>query len=174
MVAEKHMVCRSFGRIDTIRRIAGRNPMSSMRSASSRINTRRSRKCTSLRERKSSSRPGVATTILAPLRKAESCKPSDNPPTTSAAGPRVFPRSALYCATTCMANSRVGTSARAVIPGVFSCSMRSMTGIKNASVLPVPVCAVASTSFPASACGIAVACTGVGTENLAKASRSWV
>ena len=43
-VAEKHIVCRCFGRIDAMRRIAGRNPMSSMRSASSRTSVCNSRK----------------------------------------------------------------------------------------------------------------------------------
>ena len=47
-----------------------------------------------------------------------------------------------------------------------------MTGIRNASVLPVPVCAVASTSLPASAVGIAAACTGVGIEKPAADKRS--
>ena len=48
-----------------------------------------------------------------------------------------------------------------------------MIGIRNASVLPVPVCAVASTSLPWSACGITAACTGVGDEKRAAASVPW-
>jgi len=36
---------------------------------------------------------------------------------------------------------------------------------RDASVLPVPVCAVASTSLPSIALGIAAAWTGVGVAN---------
>ena len=49
-----------------------------------------------------------------------------------------------------------------------------MIGIRNASVLPVPVCAVARMSLPSSACGIAAAWTGVGVAKLASDSRSLV
>ena len=60
------------------------------------------------------------------------------------------------------------------MPGVFCFKSCSITGTRKASVLPVPVIAVASTSLPASACGIAAACTGVGMENLADASFSFI
>src|SRR6478736_5236281 len=42
-----------------------------------------------------------------------------------------------------------------------------MIGIKKLRVLPVPVCAVASTSLPSRAGGMAAACIGVGVTNLA-------
>src|SRR6266850_1862864 len=103
---------------------------------------------------------------------AWSCAPSDNPPTTSAAGNNCLPRSALNWSTTCIANSRVGTRTSAAIPGVLSLSNFSITGIRNASVLPVPVCAVASTSLPSRACGIVAACTGVGVVNFAAVNLS--
>src|SRR3954468_3197849 len=41
----------------------------------------------------------------------------------------------------------------------------SKIGRRNARVLPVPVCAVATTSRPSRAGGIACACTGVGMTN---------
>src|ERR1019366_2865701 len=41
----------------------------------------------------------------------------------------------------------------------------SMTGMANARVLPVPVCAVATTSRPSSSGGMAWAWTGVGVTN---------
>src|SRR5260370_17166828 len=104
---------------------------------------------------------------------AWSCPPSDNPPTTSAAGSSCFPRSALYCSTACIASSRVGTRTSAAIPGVLSLRSFSITGIRNASVLPVPVCAVARTSLPSNACGMAAACTGVGVTNRAAANLSF-
>src|ERR1019366_5641750 len=47
----------------------------------------------------------------------------------------------------------------------------SIAGMRKASVLPVPVCAVASTSRPARAGGIALSCTGVGLINCAAVSR---
>src|SRR5262245_43622720 len=59
------------------------------------------------------------------------------------------------------------------MPGAFCLDSSSMAGMRNARVLPVPVCAVAITSLPASACGIAAACTGVGTENFAALSRAF-
>src|SRR5438270_9114891 len=51
-------------------------------------------------------------------------------------------------------------------------SRRSLSrmGIRKANVLPVPVCAVASTSLPCRPGGIASACTGVGFTKPAHAS----
>src|SRR5262249_22533835 len=71
------------------------------------------------------------------------------------------------------ASSRVGTNTSAAMPVVGCVASRSMTGTRKASVLPVPVCAVAMTSLPAKACGMAAACTGVGIENPAALSRSF-
>src|SRR6201984_1880683 len=72
-----------------------------------------------------------------------------------------------------MANSRVGTSTSALTPGVFSRISCSNTGIRNAKVLPVPVCAVASTSWPSIACGMVADWTGVGVTKLACNNRSF-
>ena len=44
--------------------------------------------------------------------------------------------------------------------------------MRKPSVLPVPVCAVASTSRPSSAGGMQPACTGVGVSNLLASSRA--
>src|SRR5215813_10591187 len=46
-----------------------------------------------------------------------------------------------------------------------------MMGIRKLRVLPVPVCAVARTSLPSRAGGIAPACTGVGVTKFAEARR---
>src|SRR5581483_6945856 len=70
-----------------------------------------------------------------------------------------------------MASSRVGTRISAAMPGVFCLCSCSIIGIRNASVLPVPVWAVARTSLPSRACGIAAACTGVIVVNFAADSR---
>ena len=162
-MAEKHMVWRSRGSTPTMRRMAGRNPMSSMRSASSRTSTLTWRRSTSLRPRKSSSRPGVATSKRAPERIASNWPFSPTPPITSAAGEIDFPRNCSNCSCTCMASSRVGTSTRAsMVRDRGVCSSRSIIGTRKASVLPVPVWAVAIRSLPASACGIAADWIGMG------------
>ena len=61
IVAEKSRVCRFTGRSARILRMAGRNPMSSIRSASSRTRIRTELSDTSFRFARSSIRPGVAT-----------------------------------------------------------------------------------------------------------------
>src|ERR1035441_2257426 len=73
MVAEKNMVWRSAGMTDMIRLMEGRKPMSSMRSASSRIRMRTLLNSIKRRSRKSQKRPGVATTMAAPARICLSC-----------------------------------------------------------------------------------------------------
>src|SRR5579871_594522 len=65
-----------------------------------------------------------------------------------------------------MASSRVGLRIRTFIVLVRGTAARaSITGIENARVLPVPVCAVATTSRPSMSGGIACAWTGVGVTN---------
>src|SRR5215813_6002688 len=59
------------------------------------------------------------------------------------------------------------------MPVLGALSNRSATGIRNARVFPVPVCAVASRSLPLNAEGIALACTGVGVWKLLVESCSW-
>ncbi len=73
MVAEKNSVWRSAGMAAMIFLTVGRKPMSSMRSASSRTRMRTLPRSTSLRPRKSNSRPGVAMSTCAPLRMACNC-----------------------------------------------------------------------------------------------------
>ena len=53
---------------------------------------------------------------------------------------------------------RLGLSVKVLEAGARSCRM----GSANAAVLPVPVCAPAIRSRPASTRGIACSCTGVG------------
>src|ERR1035438_9472738 len=61
-----------------------------------------------------------------------------------------------------MASSRVGVRITLRMPACGgSFPRRWIKGNTNASVLPVPVCAVATRSFPASAGSMAWACTGV-------------
>src|SRR5882757_7592510 len=65
-----------------------------------------------------------------------------------------------------MASSRVGLRIRTFIVLVRgTAASASITGIENARVLPVPVCAVATTSRPSMSGGMACAWTGVGVTN---------
>src|SRR5205814_2220823 len=73
MVAEKNSVCRLTGMWRRILWTSGRNPMSSMRSASSSTRTSRPEKSPCRCWMWSSSRPGVAMITLAPCRKARTC-----------------------------------------------------------------------------------------------------
>ena len=85
MVALKNSVCRFAGRWRRMRRMSGRKPMSSMRSASS--STRYSRPVelrVRLRGSDRAGGPGVATMTSTPLRKACSCGPMPTPPKTAA------------------------------------------------------------------------------------------
>src|SRR5580698_3365355 len=66
-----------------------------------------------------------------------------------------------------MASSRVGLRMTALTPVSMGCfNNDSSRGSTKASVLPVPVCAVATTSRPSSAGGIDSDCTGVGVTKL--------
>src|SRR5436305_790529 len=66
------------------------------------------------------------------------CGRSGRPPMTSAAGGSL-PRNCSNCVWTCIASSRVGISTSASTCADLVCESRSMIGIRNASVLPVPV-----------------------------------
>ena len=60
----------------------------------------------------------------------------------------------------CIANSLVGAIIKACVTGIFF--NRSIVGIKNAKVFPVPVFARTIKSFPVRAAGMTFSCTGVG------------
>src|SRR5215469_7295517 len=97
IVAEKHSVCRCLGKTDKMRRIAGKNPISNMRSASSSTSILTCCRSANLRFMRSCRRPGVAITSLAPTRRLWICTFSDRPPTMSAALGILFGRSCSYC-----------------------------------------------------------------------------
>jgi hypothetical protein len=56
----------------------------------------------------------------------------ERPRASEPAGESCLPPNALYCCTTCIASSRVGTSTSVAIPGAFWRRSFSMTGIRNA------------------------------------------
>src|SRR5580700_2895088 len=164
MVAEKNNVWRAAGMVAMMRLMVGRKPISSMRSASSSTRMRTPPRAMSPRLRKSYNLPGVAITTCTPLRMDCNCDPSPTPPITTVAR-TVLPAAILTKVSwICRASSRVGLSMTARTPErAGSLASRWMMGRTNASVLPVPVCAVATTSRPASAGSMAWDWTGVGS-----------
>ncbi len=119
----------------------GKKPRSHMWSASSITVTRTSSSEHSPCWMRSVSRPGVATTISTPRRRASICLPMDMPPTTVFMR-RYRPRPrGSRASVTCIASSRVGTRTTAsgrrgaaLVPAT-----RAMVGRPNARVLPEPV-----------------------------------
>src|SRR5574344_1402182 len=107
-VAEKKRLWRCAGSLEMIRLMSGRNPMSSMRSASSRTNICIASRKTTPCVIRSIRRPGVAITSSAPCWMALTCGNWDTPPKTTANGvPVYFEYVASFCAV-CAASSRVG------------------------------------------------------------------
>src|ERR1700735_3411844 len=92
------------------------------------------------------------------------CVRSLRPPTTTAVRTGVPTAILTKVSLIWIASSRVGLNMRARTPERdVSFSMELMIGRTNASVFPVPVWAVATTSRPASAGSIDWACTAVGS-----------
>ena len=147
-----------------MRLTVGRKPISSMRSASSRTSMRTLPRSTSWRLRKSYSLPGVASSTCAPLRMDCNWGRSPTPPTTTVVRMPVPAAILANTSSIWIASSRVGVRITLRMPGGRGCfSSMWIRGRTNASVLPVPVCAVTTRSFPASAGSMAWACTGVGS-----------
>src|SRR5216683_6727911 len=169
-VAENSRFWRCLGRSAMMRRTSGMNPISSMRSASSRTKASTCCRFTAFCWTWSSSRPGVATRNSTPWRRAAVCGFISIPPnTTVLRRPTYFPYVRTLCST-CAANSRVGvrmsarTGWRAGDALVLACrANRCRSGSVNPAVLPVPVWAPPRTSRPCSTNGIACAWIGVGS-----------
>mmetsp|Transcript_99430 Transcript_99430/g.186804 ORF Transcript_99430/g.186804 Transcript_99430/m.186804 type:complete len:272 (+) Transcript_99430:736-1551(+) len=110
-------------------------------------------------------RPGVATRISGVLISSSAWTSMFSPPVTMPTSKRGFKKrhNFLASAAICSASGRVGemmsTETLSLLAGKRSA--RSMAGIRNANVLPVPVCDLASTSNPCNAGPIVIACTGV-------------
>mmetsp|Transcript_17298 Transcript_17298/g.60007 ORF Transcript_17298/g.60007 Transcript_17298/m.60007 type:complete len:255 (-) Transcript_17298:387-1151(-) len=153
-------------------------PSSRRRSASSRMQTSMSSKCTECAlEMWSTSRPGVATMMSGRSRSRASWRlTSFSPPTmrTVVISGANFESCLIICSH-CAASSRVGANTRAT--GRAGVSRRfvstsaargfkapTMRGTRNATVLPDPVCAHASTSWPAKARGTVCFWIGVAVE----------
>ena len=152
-----------------MRRMSFSKPLSSIRSASSstRYSTPPSASVPS--PMRSSTRPGVPITTCAPLI-ARICCALSTPPNTAAQRTASSAESASYV---CSASSRVGarTSARGPLPAPLDGRRRASAGMPKASVLPLPVSAMPTTSFPESAGGHAQAWMGVGSLKAENAPR---
>mmetsp|Transcript_1091 Transcript_1091/g.2571 ORF Transcript_1091/g.2571 Transcript_1091/m.2571 type:complete len:226 (-) Transcript_1091:418-1095(-) len=154
-VAEKSIVCLSFGSSFRMARKSSSNPISKIRSASSMQNTSKFRKTNpDVFRRWSSSLPGVAITMLTPRFSRSASVPRFAPPMTN---PKVIVdlslSSSLQTPYVCIANSLVGERIMAPVPfRVWNLALRSssMMGTRNARVFPEPVCAAPIRSFPLS------------------------
>ena len=89
------------------------------------------------------------------------CASKSRPPVTASTFTSLPPNNFFSSTAICCASSRVGVITNACTKGLAA-SRRSTIGTKNASVLPVPVCALAITSRPANKAGIACSWTGIG------------
>mmetsp|Transcript_416 Transcript_416/g.938 ORF Transcript_416/g.938 Transcript_416/m.938 type:complete len:285 (-) Transcript_416:130-984(-) len=159
--------CSLRGSFFMICRMAGWKPMSSSWSPSSNTSTERrvSSGASELFSRWSFRRPGVATRMSG-VRCVNSLmsRLTFVPPYMTWMRKPAWKRSSRAPSSAiCCASSRVGLSTSALTaPRRCAGGMaarRSSVGIRNASVLPVPVLAFTSTSAPVRQCGIAFTCT---------------
>lgn len=109
-------------------------------------------------ERWSSSLPGVAIAICAPLSRASICGVMLTPPYNNT----VFTLLLSLCASEsiCCASSLVGASITAC--SFFTGSIVCSIGSRNANVFPLPVLLLTTRSFLLRSIGIAFSCTSVG------------
>mmetsp|Transcript_16033 Transcript_16033/g.50413 ORF Transcript_16033/g.50413 Transcript_16033/m.50413 type:complete len:340 (-) Transcript_16033:362-1381(-) len=168
-VAENMTVWRSGRHRPTIREICGSNPMSNIRSASSITRYVTLRKLVIFPApvaRMSIMRPGVHTTISAPLLSAPIWSATPEPPNTVQIRSASWRANALASFPICWTSSRVGAMTRQIGPspiasGGWSLMCRSM-GMRNAIVLPEPVFAMPMQSRPLMMTGRACAWIGIG------------
>mmetsp|Transcript_66725 Transcript_66725/g.201420 ORF Transcript_66725/g.201420 Transcript_66725/m.201420 type:complete len:292 (+) Transcript_66725:841-1716(+) len=169
-VAVNITVCRSCGSSLITFRICGSNPMSSIRSASSRTRKFTPSMLITPRSRKSSRRPGVQMAISQPSAMDCNWGIASAPPYIEQTRQAERKQRRLASKVICWHSSRVGarithrgftapwTSSRA--PLRIAPVMR---GTKKAAVFPLPVWALTMTSVPEAAADMACFCTGVGT-----------
>ena len=167
MVAEKSKVCFLTGSNEIIFLTSWINPISSIRSASSRTKISTWAKSTKPCPTKSLSRPGVATSMSIPRRSSSIWGFAETPPKMTAHLTEVREPYSLKFSAICRASSLVGVRIReriTLFEYFFSdgfirfCIM----GSANAAVFPVPVWAQPSTSRPASTWGMAFSWIGEG------------
>ena len=148
------------------------NPMSSMRSASSRTTTSTSRRSAAPCHMRSSRRPGVATMISGRCPRPRTCACMSAPPTTVVAYTRDERPSWSMVSWIWNASSRVGARTRPRGGPSGEPASRSTMGTTKAAVLPVPVWAQPSMSRPCRAGAMAFAWMGVGVTKPIRAKSS--
>mmetsp|Transcript_4697 Transcript_4697/g.11859 ORF Transcript_4697/g.11859 Transcript_4697/m.11859 type:complete len:233 (-) Transcript_4697:422-1120(-) len=173
-VAVNSMVwrCAAGSIAATMLRMSFSNPMSSMRSASSRISTAHDPSvtmgppplpCMSIM---SIMRPGVATMSSTPFCSAPACCHLGAPPyTATLRHPSALPN-LVASPVICSASSRVGLMIRHTGVPCAACLRAAhvvSAGRRNPSVLPEPVLAMARMSRPSAARGQAAPCTALGS-----------
>lgn len=140
--------------------------MSSMRSASSRINTSTWFNFTKPWLMRSRSRPGVATRMSTPFPSRSVCAPCPTPQKMTVwRRPELRPY-AVRESPIWMASSRVGVNmSERMTRGCFvSAERSSISGSEKAAVFPVPVCAQPMRSWRERITGMEPAWIGVGVE----------
>ena len=149
IVAEKKRVCRFAGNSFNMRRISCMNPMSNIRSASSKTKNSSAFRLMKPWLTRSCSRPGVATSICTPRLSSSVCGFCPTPPKMTACLNPVYLPYALKHSPICMASSRVGVRMSALILLRLSVLYSfCKIGMENAAVLPVPGWAHPNKSFP--------------------------
>ena len=163
-VAENNNICLPSGIPDKISFNCSAKPISNKRSASSNTTHSTIPNENSLNSFKWwANLPGVATIISGLPANAAHWASIPSPPTTKQTRNVVNLHRPRAKRTVCEANSRVGDRIIARAPAVeVWCFNRLITGIKNAAVLPEPVRAIATTSWPSRQTGIVFRWTGVG------------
>ena len=164
MVAVKNSVCRVNGTSLPMRSMSGMKPMSNMRSASSMISSSQPDSSSLPRSEWSSRRPGVAISTSTPRRSLAFWSSNETPPMIRATLSLWFLPYFSKLSATCAASSRVGSrmSVRGMRARARPFSSIVSIGSTKAAVLPVPVCAMPSTSRCARTWGIACSWMGVG------------
>ena len=145
-----------------MRSTCGWNPMSSIRSASSSTKIFTPSSLTSLRSARSCSRPGVAIRMCASPTPFD-CSVTRVPPYTTLVFRCLARAMSTRSSFTCCASSRVGTRINAAGCFVSSGESCSTIGMANPSVLPEPVCDLASVSRPDVASWITITWIGKGS-----------
>ena len=151
-VALNRRVCLLPTIFSTIHRTSGKNPMSSILSASSRQNISIAGRSMCPLLLMSMTLPGVPTMTSTPLSSSFACLSKSVPPYTVSILRLFFPWSLDISSATCTASSLVGQSTSDCKEP--SGSHDSIMGIPKAAVLPDPVRAWPTTSLPLRATGI--------------------
>mmetsp|Transcript_75033 Transcript_75033/g.202874 ORF Transcript_75033/g.202874 Transcript_75033/m.202874 type:complete len:236 (+) Transcript_75033:2110-2817(+) len=162
-VAEKSRHCLETGVPSRIFCSCSAKPSSKRRSASSKTRNWTRDSDSSASKMWCIKRPGVAMTTSGLFAKCSNCASMACPPTKRQHRKPVNRPSCLQNLAVCIASSRVGDRTTARKPTDTECELRvCMMGMRNAAVLPDPVRAIATTSWPSRMVGMVFLWMGVG------------